>query len=104
MEGYHLEHRTEFTDVLVLGGGVSGLRAAVAASELGASVVVVSKSVSASPEIMGFNAPVMPQDSAELYFKDLEISGYGVNDSRLARVLSDKVLGEVKYLEHRRGV
>ena len=99
MEGYHLEHRTEFTDVLVLGGGVSGLRAAVAASELGASVVVVSKSVSASPEIMGFNAPVMPQDSAELYFKDLEISGYGVNDSRLARVLSDKVLGEVKYLE-----
>lgn len=97
--GFHLDLRTIYTDVLVIGGGVAGLRAAVAAAELGAEVAVVSKPSCASPEIMGFNAPVMPGDNRELYFQDLEQSGYGINDSRLARVLSERVLDEVAYLE-----
>lgn len=94
-----MDYRTICTDVLVLGGGVSGLRAAVAAAELGADTVIVSKSASASPEIMGFNAPVMPGDTRESYFRDMERSGYGINDARLAGILSERVLGEVEYLE-----
>ena len=41
----------------------------------------------------------MPGDSKELYFSDIEQSGYGINDSRLAMVLSEHVLDEVTYLE-----
>ncbi len=88
------------TDILVIGAGVSGLRAAVAAAEQGQKVVLVSKGASASPEIMGFNAPVVPGDSEELYFKDIGKSGYGINDPRLARVLSQRVLDEVAWLEN----
>ena len=87
------------TDLLVLGGGVAGLRAAVAAAEKGVSVLLVSKGGCASPEIMGLNAPILPEDSAELYFEDTERSGYGINDSRLAKILSERVLDEVKWLE-----
>lgn len=94
-----MKHTTIYSDVLVLGGGVSGLRAAVAAADKGARTVVVSKGDCASPEIMGFNAPVLPGDSKELYFEDLEKSGYGINDSRLAHVLTDNVLGQVEWLE-----
>ena len=94
-----MDFRTISTEVLVIGGGVAGLRAAVAAAELGTEVAIVSKPSCASPEIMGFNAPVMPGDSKELYFSDIEQSGYGINDSRLAMVLSEHVLDEVTYLE-----
>ena len=87
------------TDLLVIGSGLAGLRAAVAAAEKGVSVLVVSKGTSASPEIMGFNAPVVPEDSEEQYYQDMERSGYGINDSRLARVLTENVLGEVNWLE-----
>ena len=87
------------TDLLVIGGGVAGLRAAVAAAEKGVSVLLVSKGGCASPEIMGLNAPILPEDSAELYFEDTERSGYGINDSRLAKILSERVLDEVKWLE-----
>ena len=95
-----MNYKTVYSDVLVLGGGVAGLRAAVAATQNGACTVIVSKETCASPKIMGFNAPVMPGDSEELYFQDLEASGYGVNDSRLARVLSENVLKEVEWLEN----
>ena len=87
------------TDVLVIGSGVAGLRAAVAAAEKGVSVLVASKGPCASPEIMGLNAPVLPEDSVEQYFEDTERSGYGINDSRLAKILAEHVLGEVAWLE-----
>lgn len=90
---------TKYTDILVIGSGIAGLRAAVAAAEKGVSATIVSKGPCASPEIMGFNAPVLPGDSKELYYEDLEISGYGINDSSLARLLSDKVIDEVAWLE-----
>ena len=94
-----MEFETIRSDLLVIGGGVAGLRAAVAAAEKGVSVLVVSKGGCASPEIMGLNAPVLPEDSAEQYFADTERSGYGINDSRLARLLAERVLGEVAWLE-----
>ena len=95
-----MEHRTVYTDVLVIGSGVAGMRATMAAAEKGVKVTVVSKGGCASPEIMGLNAPVLPGDSPELYYQDVERSGYGINDSRLGRVLADRILGEVKWLEN----
>lgn len=87
------------TDLLVIGSGVAGLRAAVAAAGKGVSVLVVSKGGCASPEIMGLNAPVLPEDSVKQYFEDTEKSGYGINDSRLAKLLAENILGEVAWLE-----
>ncbi len=94
-----MNHKLADTDVLVIGGGVSGLRAAVAAAEKGQRVALVSKGSCASPEIMGFNAPVMPGDSEKLYYEDIGKSGCGINDNRLARTLSQRVMGEVAWLE-----
>lgn len=94
-----MNHKLADTDVLVIGGGISGLRAAVAAAEKGQRVALVSKGSCASPEIMGFNAPVMPGDSEELYYEDIGKSGCGINDNRLARTLSQRVMDEVAWLE-----
>ena len=99
MEDRIMKHKITDTDVLVIGGGVSGLRAAVAAAEKGQHVTLVSKGSCASPEIMGFNAPVMPGDSEELYYEDMGKSGCGINDNRLARTLSQHVMDEVAWLE-----
>ncbi len=99
LEDRTMRHKIVDSDVLVIGGGVSGLRAAVAAAEKGQLVTLVSKGSCASPEIMGFNAPVMPGDSEELYYEDMGKSGLGINDNRLARTLSRHVMGEVAWLE-----
>lgn len=93
------EVKTIYTDVLVIGSGVAGLRAAAAAAEAGVAVTVLSKGPSASPEIMGFNVPVCPEDSVEQYISDMSASGCGICDERLVRTLAENVVGEIGYLE-----
>jgi succinate dehydrogenase/fumarate reductase flavoprotein subunit len=81
------------TDVLVLGGGLTGYRAALAARATGASVTMAYRARGASPYVIGFNAPlghVDPRDSAHVYFDDMVRGGYGLNDRRLVRVLADR--------------
>jgi succinate dehydrogenase/fumarate reductase flavoprotein subunit len=46
------------TDVLVIGGGLAGHRAAIAARATGAEVAMVYPSRGASPFIIGCNAPL----------------------------------------------
>lgn len=94
-----MEVRTINTELLVIGSGIAGLRAAAAAAEAGAAVTVVSKGPSASPEIMGFNAPVCDGDSIELYIKDMEESGCGLCDRSLVTTLADEVSGQISYME-----
>ena len=47
------------TDVLVLGGGVAGYRAAAAAASCGARVVHAFRARGASQYIFGFNVPLV---------------------------------------------
>ena len=54
--------QTHETDVLIVGGGIAGLRAALAAVETGAKVAIVAKGRGASPDVMGFNAPIGRED------------------------------------------
>jgi succinate dehydrogenase/fumarate reductase flavoprotein subunit len=80
------------TDVLVLGGGFAGRRAAVAAAEAGASVGLAFLARGASPFVIAVNIPLGhadPRDSPEVYFDDMLSGGYGLNDRRLVRVLAD---------------
>ena len=95
-----LDMRTIRTELLVIGSGLAGLRAAAAAVEAGAQVTAVSKGQSASPEIMGFDVPVAEEDTTELYYQDMEISGHKINSSSLGWTLAKCVKDQVSYLEN----
>lgn len=75
-------------DVLVIGCGIAGQRAALAASRAGAKTLMVSLGGGGSPDIMGFSAPVADGDNAEVVCSDVNASGLGVNDQQLAEVFA----------------
>jgi succinate dehydrogenase / fumarate reductase flavoprotein subunit len=92
-------------DVLVLGAGGAGLRAALAASEAGARVAVVCKSLlGKSQTVMGaalaaaLPAPESP-DRWELHFADTVRGARGVNHWRMAELLAREAPGRVLELE-----
>ena len=89
----------EQCDVLIIGAGAAGLRAACAAAEMGVSVRVVSEGACASPEIMGFNAVVETEDSAECFYQDLYAAGCEISDVSLARTLAEGSRKEISFLE-----
>ncbi|MDB5557506.1 MAG: sdhA [Enterovirga sp.] len=79
------------TEVLVLGGGIAGFRAAVAAAEAGSQVTIVFFARGASPYIIGCNAPIAHadgRDTPETYFDDMVRGGYGLNDRRLVQLVA----------------
>ncbi len=87
-------------DVLVVGAGIAGLTAALAAQEDGASVRLIAKSeVCASDHLLGFNAPVGEGDSAELFFDDTMRGGGQLNAPALVRLLTEGSRETVKILE-----
>ena len=92
------------TDVLVIGGGGAGLRAALAAAEAGSGVVIVNKGpVSRSGITLtaagGMQAPFHKDDSIEQYFQDTIRCGYGLGDPQLARILAAGACEAVLDLE-----
>ena len=74
-------------DVLVIGGGLAGWRAAEAAAQAGASVALVANGAGNSPEIHALNVPVGPGDSADLFVADTLRSGRGACDPALVETL-----------------
>ena len=88
IEGVRFEHVE--ADVLVLGGGVSGFRAAAAASACGVSVVHAYRARGASQYIFGFNVPLAHTDSRdtrETYLQDILRGGYHLNERGLVEAL-----------------
>ena len=82
------------TDVLVIGGGGAGLRAALAAAEEGSQVILTNKGPVGKSGITltaagGMQAPFHPDDSAEQYYQDSVKYGYGLGDKNLIRLLAD---------------
>lgn len=87
----NLENR--YTDVLVLGGGLAGYRAALAARQVGVDVTIAYRGRGASPYVTGFNVPLGcadTPDSPQVFFDDMVRGGYGLNDRRLARALAEQ--------------
>ena len=74
-------------DVLVVGGGLAGWRAAEAAAEAGASVTLVANGPGNSPDIHALNCPVLPEDSVARYVADTLSSGHGANDRALVEAM-----------------
>ena len=75
------------TDVLVIGGGLAGWRAAEAAVNAGASVALVANGAGNSPDIHAINVPVREDDSVERFIDDTLKSGRGGCDRTLVEVL-----------------
>ena len=94
-----MEYEIRTSDVLIIGGGLAGLRAAYQAAEAGCAVTVVSKGPRCSADVSGFNAPVGADDSVELFVADIRNSGMTLNDPVLGEILARDSLKETAFLE-----
>src|SRR5215213_1256210 len=91
----------QFTDVLVIGGGVAGLRAAIAASDAGAEVLLLTKDTVAESNTWyaqgGIAAVLQPLDSHASHIHDTEVGGAGLCDDRAVRIVIEE--GPKRVLE-----
>src|SRR5437588_2443783 len=99
-------YETVETDVLVLGAGGAGLRAAIAAAEGGARVLVACKSllgkahtVMAEGGVAAALHNVAYQDSWEAHFADTMKGGKLINDWRMAELHAREAPERVIELE-----
>lgn len=92
-------------DVLVLGAGGAGLRAAVAAADEGARVAVIAKSLlGKSQTVMGAAlaaalGPPEPRDSWGAHFADTLRGGRGINQWRMVQLLAQESPARVREME-----
>ncbi len=92
------------TDVLVIGGGAAGLRAAIAAREAGANVLLASKTaVGYANNTAVANgriaAVVEPGDSPQQHMEDTIEAGRRLNDPLLVRILAEGSPRRIAELE-----
>jgi succinate dehydrogenase / fumarate reductase flavoprotein subunit len=93
-------------DVLILGAGGAGMRAAVAAAEAGCNTHVVTKSllgkahtVMAEGGIGAALGNVDPRDSWEVHFADTMLGGQMINNWRMVELFAKEVIDRVYELE-----
>ena len=91
-------------DVLIIGAGLAGQRAALSAAEAGASVAIVSKvhpvrshSVAAAG---GINAALNPEDSWESHAFDTVKGSDYLGDQDAIEIMCREAPGELLWLEH----
>ncbi len=107
MMKHSFEHHD--TDVLVVGGGLAGLRAAIAAAEQGARTTIACKrrtglsgnTLVADCATAVSSPKVCPEDSVEQHIEDTLRSGKGLCDPKLVRRLAEsserEVLGLTRF-------
>lgn len=88
-------HRTKVSNVLVVGSGAAGLRAAIAVHSAGREVVVVGKRLRKDAHTVlaagGINAAlgtVDPQDRWEHHFADTLVEGHFLADARAVEIMT----------------
>lgn len=93
-------------DVVVIGAGGAGLRAAIAAAEAGASVALVCKSllgkahtVMAEGGIAAALGNVDAKDTWEVHFADTMRGGQRLNDYRMVEIFAREAPARVYELE-----
>ncbi len=100
------EYQTHEHEVLVIGAGGAGLRAAIEASALGAKVAVVCKSllgkahtVMAEGGIAAALANVDDRDNWKVHFADTMRGGQYLNNPRMAQLHAQEAPARVRELE-----
>lgn len=81
------------TDVVVVGGGLAGLRAAYEARRAGADVILAVKgkagrSGSSAMTSAGYSSVINPADSPALHYSDTLRGGRDINDRELVRIFT----------------
>ena len=74
-------------NVMIVGGGLAGWRAAEAAVAGGADVTLVANGTGNSPFVHALCCPVLPEDSVEKYIQDTLTSGRFGNDPALVETM-----------------
>ncbi|MHC5034297.1 MAG: FAD-dependent oxidoreductase, partial [Planctomycetota bacterium] len=96
-----MERRDLATDVLVIGNGGAGLRAAVEAAEQGCAVILASKLSRDKPNstavIAGWGTH-RPPDEADDYFRMVVEEGNYLNDQELAWIYAHEVVERMPEL------
>lgn len=92
-------------DVLVVGGGLAGLRAAIEAKKYVKDVIIITKGYvgkgGCSSIAEGLlNAPISENDSSELYYEDIVRGSANVSDPKLAKILSENAKKSILSLEN----
>ncbi|MBC7785135.1 MAG: L-aspartate oxidase [Burkholderiales bacterium] len=84
----------QIADVLVIGGGVAGLRAAIAAAESGADVLLLTKETIEQSNTWwaqgGIAAVLQPLDSVDAHIRDTEVVGVGLCDEKAVRTVIEE--------------
>ena len=99
------ESRTRPCNVLVIGTGGAGLRAAIAARQAGVDVVVIGKrsrldahTVLAAGGINAALGTVDPQDSWQQHFADTVREGYSLSDPRVVEIMTSEAPAAINEL------
>jgi len=93
-----------YTDVLVIGGGLAGLTAALEAKSNNLDITIVSKGKtgkSGNSIIAGGGISILvpdSEDSAELFYQDVIKSGKGINDEQLVKFFVRNSTEEINKL------
>ena len=100
------DYETHEHDVLIIGSGGAGLRAAIEASAAGVSVGMVCKSllgkahtVMAEGGIAAALAHVAPDDTWQIHFRDTMVGGKLLNNPRMAQLHAAEAPDRVRELE-----
>ncbi len=90
-----IKHKTYISNVLVIGSGGSGLRAAIEAKKSGVEVTIIGKRTKEDVHTVlaagGINAAfgnVDPEDSWKQHFADTMIEGYGLSEPRMVELMA----------------
>lgn len=91
-----------FCDVLVIGGGVAGLRAAAEAGDAGADVIVLSKSPLTQTNTAwaqgGIAGVLRDDDSVESHVRDTMVAGAGLCDEPAVRLVCEQGPARIREL------
>ncbi|MDA8292402.1 MAG: fumarate reductase/succinate dehydrogenase flavoprotein subunit [Actinomycetota bacterium] len=100
------EHETHSLDVLIIGAGGAGLRAAVESSAAGARTAIVTKSllgkahtVMAEGGVAAALGNVWPEDNWKVHFRDTMRGGKMLNNWRMAQLHAQEAPDRVLELE-----
>ena len=101
-----INHTTSISNVLVIGSGGAGLRAAIEAKLSGVEVTVIGKRIKEDVHTVlaagGINAAlgnVDSQDSWQQHFADTIIEGYGLSNPQMVEIMAKEAPDIVKEID-----